>query len=62
MTEYEKQLQHVYELNVKDAERLVKLFKEQNDTEALERAEQDLKKWQAKLTEWKAKLAERGKA
>ena len=54
MTEHEMKLKHVYELNIKDAEQLVELFKKQNDVEALERAEQDLKKWQDKLSDFMA--------
>lgn len=54
MTEHEMKLKHVYELNIKDAEQLVELFKKQNDVEALERAERDLKKWQDKLSDFMA--------
>ncbi len=43
-------LRHVYELNIKDAERLIEIFR--NDPEPLKMAQEDLEKWRTKLEDF----------
>lgn len=44
-------LREVYEVNIRDAEGLIKAFKDSGDMESLRKAEKDLRKWQTKQRE-----------
>lgn len=43
-----EQIDRVVQMNIEDAERLVKLFRENGDTESLNKALADLEKWKKK--------------